>query len=144
MTHRNILKFQFACVNDIRIVWELGGVSSDYGPLSHEDLYHIKNVLTDGIHIDFFFFNDPAPTEIYPLPLHDPLRISRQQPAGLVLDQQMVDSVAAEAPVSNGLAADHPRANGVGSVWLNVFHLRELDPVFVAKRQVPEIRRAHV
>src|SRR5207244_10320673 len=65
-------------------------------------------------------------------------KLARQQPAGLVLDQQMVDSVAAEAPVSNGLAADHPRANGVGSVWLNVFHLRELDPVFVAKRQVPE------
>src|SRR2546426_12448775 len=24
----------------------------------------------------FFFFNDPAPTEIYPLPLHDALPIS--------------------------------------------------------------------
>src|SRR6202522_1632687 len=25
--------------------------------------------------VSFFFFNDPAPTEIYPLPLHDPLPI---------------------------------------------------------------------
>src|SRR3989449_9942156 len=31
----------------------------------------------------FFFFNDPAPTEIYTLPLHDPLPIPRRpRPAG--------------------------------------------------------------
>src|SRR5258708_25763382 len=32
----------------------------------------------------FFFLNDPAPTEIYPLPLHDPLPISGgcREPAG--------------------------------------------------------------
>src|SRR2546425_9001637 len=29
----------------------------------------------------FFFFNDPAPTEIYPLPLPDPLPISRRADA---------------------------------------------------------------
>src|SRR2546430_8211588 len=28
----------------------------------------------------FFFFNDPAPTEIYPLPLHDALPISADPP----------------------------------------------------------------
>src|SRR5258708_31399226 len=27
--------------------------------------------------LSFFFFNDPAPPEIYPLPPHDPLPISR-------------------------------------------------------------------
>src|SRR3989338_6761588 len=30
----------------------------------------------------FFFFNDPAPTEIYPLPLHDALPIFFNQLAG--------------------------------------------------------------
>jgi len=65
-------------------------------------------------------------------------KLAGQHPARLVLDQQMVNSVAAEAPVSNGLAAHHPGANGVRSVWLDVFHLREVDPVFVAKRQVAE------
>src|ERR1044072_8054960 len=29
----------------------------------------------------FFFFNDPPPTEIYPLPLHDALPISRRRRA---------------------------------------------------------------
>src|SRR2546425_6881423 len=31
----------------------------------------------------FFFFNDPAPTEIYPLSLHDPLPIFTPQPLHL-------------------------------------------------------------
>src|ERR1017187_6914329 len=34
------------------------------------DYYHIR-----GPHFVFFFFNDTAPTEIYPLPLHDALPI---------------------------------------------------------------------
>jgi hypothetical protein len=65
-------------------------------------------------------------------------KLASQQSARLVLDQQMINSVAAETPASNGLPAHHPRANGVGSVWLNVFDLREVHAVFVAKRQVAE------
>src|SRR2546427_3125870 len=33
------------------------------------------------IYVFFFFFNDPAPTEIYPLSLHDALPIPRQRVA---------------------------------------------------------------
>src|SRR2546430_7169724 len=33
-----------------------------------------------GCRFFFFFFNDPAPTEIYPLSLHDALPISRKPP----------------------------------------------------------------
>src|SRR5690242_6794190 len=50
----------------------------------------------------------------------------------------MVDGVAAETHVSNGLPAHHPRANGVGAVRLNVLHSREMDAVFVAEGQITE------
>src|SRR2546430_616621 len=44
-------------------------------------LFHIKILFFNFVirHVNlifFFFFNNPAPTEIYPLPLHDPLPIS--------------------------------------------------------------------
>src|SRR5256885_9887510 len=35
------------------------------------------------MYLFFFFFNDPAPTEIYPLPLHDALPISSATKSGL-------------------------------------------------------------
>src|SRR2546430_13556793 len=45
-----------------------------------------KDVAGELVHIVeqlFFFFNDPAPTEIYTLPLHDALPISRYEYANL-------------------------------------------------------------
>src|SRR6266568_6441677 len=50
----------------------------------------------------------------------------------------MVDGIAAKAHVANGLAAHHPRANGVCAVWLDVLHLRKVDAIFVTERQVAE------
>ena len=50
-------------------------------------------------------------------------KFARQQAARFVLHKQVVNSVAAKAHGSNGLAAHHPRANGVCAVRLNVLHL---------------------
>ena len=55
-----------------------------------------------------------------------------------VLYKQVVNGVAAEAHVSNGLAAHDPRSNRVGAVRLNVLDLRKMDAVFVTKRKVAE------
>src|SRR5882762_7399174 len=49
----------------------------------------------------------------------------------------MIDSVAA-AHTAHRLAAHHPRTNGIRAVRLNVFHLREMDAVFVTEWEVPE------
>ena len=49
-------------------------------------------------------------------------KFAGQQPSRLILNEQMVDGVAAVAQVSKGLPAHHPRANGVRAVWLDVFH----------------------
>src|SRR3989337_2146752 len=38
----------------------------------------LRGRLSGGIKLFFFFFNDTATTEIYPLPLHDALPISRR------------------------------------------------------------------
>ena len=40
--------------------------------------------------------------------------------------------------IGDGLAAHHAGANGVGAVRLNVFDIRKMDAVFVAKRQIGE------
>src|SRR5256885_13226419 len=47
------------------------------------------NTLCTSFFFFFFFFNDPATTEIYPLPLHDALPIS--DPAGQVEDAESAD-----------------------------------------------------
>src|SRR2546429_507550 len=44
----------------------------------------------------FFFLNDPAPPEIYPLPLHDPLPIC-QMGAGIVRARVQCSRAAAQA-----------------------------------------------
>src|SRR5229473_7097308 len=61
-----------------------------------------------------------------------------EKTAGVVLDEQMIDGVAAAAHAADGLAAHHARANGVGAVGLDIFHLGEMNAIFVAKRQVAE------
>jgi hypothetical protein len=57
--------------------------------------------------------------------------------AGFVLNEQMIDSIAA-AHAADGLAAHDFSANGVDTVWLNVFEAGETDAVFVAKWQIGE------
>src|SRR5690242_13417154 len=61
-----------------------------------------------------------------------------QQAASLVLHQQVINGVAAEAHVSKGLTAHDARTNGICSVGLNVLHLRKVNAVFIAKRQIAE------
>ena len=65
-------------------------------------------------------------------------KFARQQPARLVLDQQVIDGVAAEAHVADGLTAHHPGANGVRAIRLDVSHFRKVDSVFVPEGQVAE------
>src|SRR6266704_630153 len=55
-----------------------------------------------------------------------------------VLDEQMIDGVAAAAHAANGLAAHHAGANGVDAIGLDVLDVRKMDAVFVAKWQVAE------
>src|SRR2546422_9734616 len=63
----------------------------------------------------FFFFNDPAPTEIYPLPLHDPLPIYQPEvapPAAVGADPEplaaRVESVVDVVLVVLLARQDHP------------------------------------
>ncbi len=64
-------------------------------------------------------------------------KFARQQTAHVVLQQQMIDGVAA-AHAANHLAAHHTRANGVGAVRLDVFHLGEMDAIFITEGEVTQ------
>ena len=64
-------------------------------------------------------------------------KFAGQQAAGRVLHQQVINGVAA-AHSADGLAAHHLGANGVNAVGLDVLHIRKMDAIFVAKRQVRE------
>ncbi len=64
-------------------------------------------------------------------------KFAREQAAGSVLHEQMIDGVVREF-IGDGLAAHHARANRVGAVGLNVFDIRKLDAIFVAERQIGE------
>ncbi len=65
-------------------------------------------------------------------------KLAGERAAGVVLDEEMIDSVAAAAHAADGLAAHDARANGVGAVGLDVFHFGKMDAVFVAKGEVAE------
>src|SRR2546426_1871666 len=78
--------------------------------------------------LSFFFFNDPAPTEIYPLSLHDALPIcARPSPAA--------------SPPRRGAAAPSPRsaqapsARDRKSTRLNSSHLVISYAVFCLKKK---------
>ena len=64
--------------------------------------------------------------------------LAGEQTAGFVLDEKMVDGVAAAAHAADGLATHHARANGVDTVGLDVFHFGKMDAVFVAEGQIAE------
>src|SRR2546422_8600177 len=55
----------------------------------------------------FFFFNDPAPTEFYPLPLHDALPISRPELHRDALGRRL--GIEPDEP-RRGRERDEPRA----------------------------------
>src|SRR6266849_11211505 len=57
--------------------------------------------------------------------------------AGRILNEQMVNGVAA-ARCAHGLAAHHPRANGVDAVGLDVLYVAEMDAIFITEGQVKE------
>src|SRR5712692_201986 len=63
--------------------------------------------------------------------------LAGEQTAGVVLDEQMIDGVAA-AHTSDGLAAHYARANGVGAVRLDVFHRGKMNAIFVAKGEIAQ------
>jgi len=61
-----------------------------------------------------------------------------EKTARVVLNEQVIDGVAAAAHAADGLAAHHARANGVNAVGLDVLHLGKMDAVFVAKGEIAE------
>ncbi len=63
-------------------------------------------------------------------------KFAGQQAAGFILNEQMIDGVAAAARAADGLAAHCARANGIGAIGLDVFYFGEMDAVFVAKGEV--------
>src|SRR2546422_5109512 len=81
----------------------------------------------------FFFLNDPAPTEIYPLPLHDALPIPPGWSAACT-----AGSGSATRAARNGLAAAHPRgppARDRKSTRLNSSHGYISYAVFCLKKK---------
>src|SRR5439155_19547430 len=68
-------------------------------------LTHLPITLTDFVHNSLLSFNDPAPTDIYTLSLHDALPISTPVIAG---DSFEMDAVGALrlSPLRRGLAID--------------------------------------
>src|ERR1700693_2858788 len=59
------------------------------------------------------------------------------QRAGIVLNEQVVDGVAA-VHAANGLAAHHAGADGVDIVGLNILDPGEVEAIFIAKRKIVE------
>jgi hypothetical protein len=60
-----------------------------------------------------------------------------EQAAGGILHEQVINGVAA-AHSADSLATHNLGADGVNAVGLEVFHIRKMDTIFVAKRQVSE------
>src|ERR1039457_7582259 len=84
----------------------------------------------------FFFFNDPATTEIYPLPLHDALPISLQQTAERRFQARRFEAERAGPALvdHSAFAADQVEAVGPSGIGLldGIVHAidegREADP----------------
>jgi hypothetical protein len=57
--------------------------------------------------------------------------------AGVVLNEKMIDGIAS-THAANGLAAGDADAQSENIVGTNIFDLREVETVFVAKRKVTE------
>src|SRR5258708_31755769 len=81
----------------------------------------------------FFFFNDPAPPEISPLPLPDALPIladdliAGHRPAALRQPQHhVVDALHADAVLAGGLVGPAPRASDAQQVGVGVLPIRRL------------------
>src|SRR5260221_13257212 len=90
----------------------------------------------------FFFFNDPATTEIYPFPLHDALPISTSHGAF----SQPRHGLGGAGGGETKLAPDSEKASRRSSAWsrslLYLLELPRADPEEVEDRV--EIGRAHV
>ena len=61
-----------------------------------------------------------------------------ERAAGVVLNEEMIDGVAAAAHAADGLAAHDTRANGVSAVGLDIFYFGKMNAVFVTKREIAE------
>src|SRR5256885_14022700 len=59
--------------------------------------------------VNFFFFNDPAPTEFYSLPLHDPLPISWASLCSRAVNVPWINDSAC-GPIPAAKAPCNPRA----------------------------------
>src|SRR2546429_5503140 len=79
--------------------------------------YKVHNIMF------FFFFNDPAPTEIYLLPLHDALPISpvlgapATQVPGVVVQRPAVDRAQMPRSLANDLFKKTSSPIPVVNVW---------------------------
>src|SRR2546426_9575522 len=94
---------------------------------------------------ELFFFNDTPTTEIYPLPLHDALPISRS-PRRRVGRLQRIRPPARGRlgpPLRCGTAAESAADRGVGSRQDDARLLRR-SPSRPGGLHLPEIGRAHV
>src|SRR2546430_16050463 len=88
-------------------------------------------ILTVGSFCCFFFFNDPAPTEIYPLSLHDALPIS---PAHAARQGRVPDPARASArSIRRRRAARHTTDRK--STRLNSSHSQISYAVFCLKKK---------
>src|SRR5437870_9591805 len=76
-----------------------------------------------------FFFNDPAPTEIYTLSLHDALPISRAHPAGAYAPRGSLGWLADECHQAPPAGADRK------STRLNSSHVAISYAVFCLKKK---------
>ena len=117
---------------------DLGGIY--FLAAQHFDLGidHLQPCGSQLIDLRLAMKNEQLPGLQAPFKIATVKKFARQRTAGVVLDEQVIDGVAAAAHAADGLAAHHARANGISAVWLNVFHLGKMDAVFIAKREVPQ------
>jgi len=116
---------------------DLGGIY--FLAAQHFDLGidHLQPCGSQLIDLRLAMKNEQLPGLQAPFKVSTVKKLARQRTARVVLHQQVINGVAA-AHTAHRLAAHHPCTNGVRAVRLNVFHLGEMDAVFVTEREVPE------
>ena len=113
-----------------------GGVEALSADDFHLRIDHLAARGTELIDFDFtvennFLAGSEAPFEV------TTVKKFAGERAGIVLNEKMVDGVAA-VHAANGLAAHDAGANGVDIVGLDVFDPGEVEAIFVAKRKIVE------
>ena len=103
----------------------------------HLRIHHFQPRGPQFIHFRLAMKNQRLPGLQSPFEIAAMEKLARQQAAGVILHEQVIDGVAA-AHGAHRLAAHHARANGVNAVGLDVLHFGEMNAVFVAKRQIAQ------